>query len=75
MQRVAQASLAHIPGLVLWTTTEVLFHEQGPLANIWLKGIPQRDQVTHPSDSLRHRIFDMAPEKNVTGIVVSIEVD
>jgi predicted transcriptional regulator len=62
VQRVAQARLAHIPGLVLWTTTEVLFHEQGPLANIWLQGIPQRDQVTHPSDSLRYRIFDMATE-------------
>ena len=28
MQRVAQARLAYIPGLVLWTTTEVMLHEQ-----------------------------------------------
>ena len=41
VQRVAEASLAHIPGLVLWTTTEGLFLEQGPLAPIWLRGMPQ----------------------------------
>jgi hypothetical protein len=30
MQRVAQGKLAHIPVLVLWTTTEVLFHRWQP---------------------------------------------
>jgi hypothetical protein len=40
MQRVAQARLAHTPGVVLWTTTEVLLNEHGPLASIWLQGIP-----------------------------------
>jgi hypothetical protein len=39
MQHVAQARLAHTPELVLWTTTEVLLHEQGPLATIWLQDI------------------------------------
>ena len=48
MQYVAQARLAHTPGLVLWTTTEVLFHEQGPLATIWLQGIRQRSQAMWP---------------------------
>ena len=28
MQRVPQASHAHTPGLVLWTTTDALLHEQ-----------------------------------------------
>ena len=32
-----RAGEAHTPGLVLWTTTEVLFHEQRPLATIWLQ--------------------------------------
>ena len=37
MQHVALARLAHTPGLVLWTTTEVLLHEQRPLTTIWLQ--------------------------------------
>ena len=36
MRRVAQARLAPISGLVVWTTTEVLLNELGPLAPIWL---------------------------------------
>ena len=48
MQRVAQVRLAHTPGLVLWTTTEVMLHEQGPLAPIWLQGIRQRSQAMWP---------------------------
>src|SRR6266566_8572757 len=38
VQRVAQATLTATPGLVFWTTTEGLLHEQGPLAPIWLHG-------------------------------------
>jgi hypothetical protein len=45
MQRVAQVCLAHASGLVLWTTTDVPLHEQGPLAPIWLEGI--LSPITH----------------------------
>src|SRR5512135_2883973 len=58
MQRVAQGKLAHIPGLVLWTTTEVLFHEQGPLATIWLRGIPQPSQASQTEGAHRQGLFD-----------------
>ena len=66
MQRVAQARLTHTPGLVLWTTTEVLLNEHGPLAPIWLQGIPQHSQVGQPNGSLRQRVFDMVQENEVT---------
>ena len=39
---------SRIPWIVLWTTTEVLLHEQGPLATIWLQGIRQRSQAMWP---------------------------
>lgn len=58
LQRVAQAILAHTPGLVLWTTTEVLFHEQGPLAHIWLEGISQPRLASQPGGSHRQCLFD-----------------
>src|SRR6266487_3233244 len=54
MQRVAQARLTPTPGVVLRTTTEVLLKELGPLAPIWLQGIPQRSKATCPDGSLRH---------------------
>ena len=41
MLRVAQARLASTPGLVLWTTTEVLLNEYGLLSPVWLQGMPQ----------------------------------
>ena len=37
MLRVAQARLASTPGLVLWTTTEVLLNEHGLLSPVWLQ--------------------------------------
>ena len=58
MQRTAQARLIDALGLLLWTTTEVLLYEQGPLAPIWLQGIPQRYDVTQPGRLLRQRLFD-----------------
>jgi hypothetical protein len=58
MQRVAQVILAHTPGLVLWTATEVLLHEQGPLATIWLRDIPQSRQALQPGSSQRQCLFD-----------------
>ena len=36
MQRSALTRLAETSGLVLWTTTEVLLNEHGPIAPIWL---------------------------------------
>lgn len=66
VQRVAQAKLARIPGLVLWTTTEVLLNERGPLAPIWSLGISPNGQVASPSGSFRQRVFDMLREKEVT---------
>jgi predicted transcriptional regulator len=59
MQRVAQARLTHTPGVVVWTTTGVLLNEQGPLAPIWLQGMPQRRQAAQLEDSLRKRLLDV----------------
>jgi hypothetical protein len=58
VQRVAQARLIQCPGLELWTTTEVLFHEHGPLAPIWLQSLPQRRQAAKPGSIVRRRVFD-----------------
>ena len=57
MQRVAQDRLTHSPGVVLWTTTAVLLKERGPLAPIWLKGIPPHSQVAQSYGSLRQCLF------------------
>jgi len=66
MQRVAQARLTPTPGVVLRTTTEVLLKELGPLAPIWLQGIPQRSKATCPDGSLRHCLFDVIAGKTGT---------
>jgi predicted transcriptional regulator len=63
MQRVAQARFTHTSGLVLRTTTAVLLHEHGPLAPIWLQGIPQQRQEAQPDGSLRQGLFDVIPGK------------
>lgn len=63
MQRVAQASFTHTSGLVLRTTTAVLLHEHGPLAPIWLQGIPQQRQAAQPDGSLRQGLFGVIPGK------------
>jgi Replication-relaxation len=55
MQQVAQARLAHTPGLVLCSTTEVLLNEYEPLAPIWLQSIPQRSQAMRPGNTMRQR--------------------
>jgi len=65
VQRVAQAKLAHFAGLALWTTTEVLFNECGPLAPIWSRGIPHRGQGAQPSSSHKQCLFDLIPEKKL----------
>ena len=59
MQRVALARLTSPAGLMVWTTTEVLLNEQGPLAPIWL----QSSQAAQSGGSLRQRFFDVIPGK------------
>jgi hypothetical protein len=62
LAHVVRTRLAQAPGLVLWTTTEVLLYTYGPLAPIWLKNIPTRSQIEQPSNVLRQSIFDMVPQ-------------
>jgi hypothetical protein len=57
IQHVAQARLAPLRGFELWTATEVLLDERGPLAPIWLQRIPQSSQVSQPEGSYRHCLF------------------
>jgi hypothetical protein len=59
MQRVALARLTHTSGVVLWTTTAVLLKEHGPLAPIWLRGIPPHSQVAQSDSSIRQCLFKM----------------
>ena len=61
MHRLAQARLTRIPGVVLWTTAEVLLNELGPLAPIWLQGLAQRSKAACPDGSLRQCLFEMIP--------------
>jgi hypothetical protein len=58
LQRVAQARLSHTPGLVLRTTTEELLREQGPLAPIWLQGMPHGFQASPRVGLRRQCLFD-----------------
>ena len=62
IMRVAQVRLKHIPELVLWTTTEVLLNEYGPLAGIWLQHIPQSSQEGLSGKLLRRKIFAIVSE-------------
>jgi hypothetical protein len=66
VQRVAQANLAHNLGMVVWTTTEVLLRDRGPLAPIWLFGMSASDQVASPSGSLRQLVFHLHTEEEAT---------
>ena len=63
MKRVAQAKLNHVSGLEVWTTTEVLFPEKGPLAPIWLQGIPHCSHAKQPNHTLRQRLSHVISEK------------
>jgi hypothetical protein len=63
MQRVAQINLTSTPGFVLYTTTEVLLHELGPLAPILSQDIPQRSKAVCPDGSLRQCLFDVIARK------------
>ena len=60
MQRVALARLTSSPGVALWTTTEVVLHERGPLAPIWSLDVPQRRQAACPDGSLRQCLLRLS---------------
>ena len=66
IMRIAQARLTHSPELVLWTTTELLLNEYGPLAGIWLKHISQCGHDGQSHGLIRQIIFGMIPEQMVT---------
>ena len=59
MQRVALARRTSTGDLMVWTTTEVLLNELGPLAPIWL----QSSQATQSGGSLRQHFSDVIPGK------------
>ena len=65
MQRVAQARLTPSCGLAMWTTTEVLLNENGPLAPIWLPGMPmpQDSQAAQLTGLLRQCLSEVMSEK------------
>lgn len=63
IQRVAQSNLSSITGLVIWTTTAVLLHEQGPLAPIWSSGPPQPGQVAKTGSLPRCSVFEMISQE------------
>ena len=72
MQRVAQTRLTSTPELLVWTTTEVLLNAYGPLAPIWLHGLPQRSQAARPDGSLRQALSDVMQGKTGTHRVTAV---
>ena len=71
MHRVALARLSSPPGLVMWTTTEVLLNKQGPHAPIWLQKRLQSSQAAaEPGSALRQCLFGMILGKNGSESVV-----
>ncbi len=66
IQRVAQARLAPTTALAVWTTTEVLLNEHGPLASIWLSGMPQGNQAAPLAGSLRQCLSEIMSGKKDT---------
>ena len=54
IQRVTQARLMHNSGLLVWTTTELLLDEYGPLAPIWLQGTLESRQGGLPGSVQRY---------------------
>ena len=63
MQRVAQTSLAHVTGLIIWMTTAVLLHEQGPLAPIWSPTLPLLHQAAKFVGSSRRSMFEVISQE------------
>jgi hypothetical protein len=63
IQHVAQVMLAHVSGLVIWTTTAVLLREHGPLAPIWSPVLPLPHQAVQPAGSPRRCVFEAIPQE------------
>ena len=63
VQRVALARLKQCTGLEVWTTTEVLFLEHGPLSPVWIQVLLQRDQAAKPGSVSRQCVFPTNPAK------------
>ncbi len=61
IQRVARDRLTSTPELVVWTTTEGLLNRHGPLASIWLQGVPQRSHIAQLGSSLRRCWSNVIP--------------
>jgi predicted transcriptional regulator len=59
IQRVTQVRLTQASGLLVWTTTEVLLNEYGPLAPIWLLGTSRFDQGGLPGSVNRYGLSQM----------------
>ena len=70
MQRVDQDRLTQTTRLIVWTTTDALFNEHGPLSPIWLQDLPQRRQAAKPGSVLRQCLCDMILRKNDMSNVV-----
>ncbi len=68
MHRVAQVRLAFTTGLAVWTTTEVLLNERGPMAPIWLPGMPQGNQAAQLIGSLRQCLPAVISEKKIPNV-------
>jgi Replication-relaxation len=66
IQRVAQARLTFPSILAVWTTTEVLLNEHGPLAPIWSPGMPHGNQAAQLMGSLRQCLFEVMSGKKGT---------
>jgi hypothetical protein len=64
VQRVAHARFTQSAGLVVWTTTEVLLNEHGPLAPIWFPGLAQRGHAAKSGNMLRQCLFALLPAKD-----------
>ena len=67
IQRVAQARLAPMTMPALRTTTAALLQEHGPLAPIWLPGLPQRTQAPLRIESHRQCLFATTSPKQDRG--------
>ena len=72
MQRVTQTRLTSTPEVMVWTTTAVLLNAYGPLAPIWLHGLPQRSQEAWPDGSLRQALSDAMQGKTGTCTVPAV---
>jgi hypothetical protein len=64
MQRVVEACLTHSSGPIVWSTTELLLNEYGPLAPIWLQDLRLGGQAAQRSGFPRQRLFEEVEKKH-----------